>query len=331
VVGLFTAAACSVAAAQPSGDVTAAAAAFQQAQQAQLTRDFSRAADLFELADRTAPSAAALRSAIRNHRAAGHLARAATLALQAAERDVADTASVALAAEVQTELAPKLVWVRVTCASACGLAVDGLTEDGERRLQHMFYVDPGRHALTASFAGRPSLQQELRGAAGDRLERVLESPEPVGAPAAAVEVPPGPVADAPRTGRDVLGQPATTPDARSSAVVAQPPSRGGLSPWYFVAGAGLTAASGLVWLWSGLDTLRARDEYVRDPTEARFLAGRELERRTNALAVTTAVLTAASTALALFTRWGPAEAAAAPQVTLSVGSGFAGVSLAGSF
>jgi tungstate transport system substrate-binding protein len=42
--------------------------------------DYARAAELFELADRAAPSPAALRSALRNHQAAGRTARAASLA-----------------------------------------------------------------------------------------------------------------------------------------------------------------------------------------------------------------------------------------------------------
>jgi hypothetical protein len=80
--------------------VTAAAAAYQEAQQAQLVRDYARAAELFELADRAAPSPAALRSALRNHQAASHTARAASLALLARDRDAADAQSAQLAAAV---------------------------------------------------------------------------------------------------------------------------------------------------------------------------------------------------------------------------------------
>ena len=50
----------------PGSDVNAAAAAFQEGQRLQLAREYARAAEFFEIADHAAPSAAALRSAIRS-------------------------------------------------------------------------------------------------------------------------------------------------------------------------------------------------------------------------------------------------------------------------
>src|SRR5260370_26192182 len=77
----------------PAEDVDGAARAFEEGQRAQLHRDYARAADLFELADRSAPNAAALRSAIRNFEAAGNAAHAATLAAPAIERYPNDRAA----------------------------------------------------------------------------------------------------------------------------------------------------------------------------------------------------------------------------------------------
>ena len=68
---------------QSSPDLQAAAEAFQQGQRAQVRGDFAQAAEMFDLANHSAPSAAALRSAIRMHQSAGHHAAAATRAAHA--------------------------------------------------------------------------------------------------------------------------------------------------------------------------------------------------------------------------------------------------------
>jgi len=74
--------------------------------------------------------------------------------------------------------------------------------------------------------------------------------------------------------------------------------------WTFIGAAALTAAVGGVALWSGLDTLSARDRYVEDPTEERYRDGVSREKRTNWLIGSTATLGAATLALGLFaTRW----------------------------
>jgi hypothetical protein len=72
----------------------------------------------------------------------------------------------------------------------------------------------------------------------------------------------------------------------------------------FIGAAALTAVVGGVALWSGLDTLSARDRYVQEPTEERYNNGVSREKRTNALIGGTAVLGAATLAMGLFvTRW----------------------------
>jgi hypothetical protein len=61
-------------------------------------------------------------------------------------------------------------------------------------------------------------------------------------------------------------------------------------------------------VWSGLDTLSARDDYEAAPTRSRYEDGVDLEVRTNALLVTSAVLGAATVALGLLhTSWGDGE------------------------
>lgn len=76
------------------------------------------------------------------------------------------------------------------------------------------------------------------------------------------------------------------------------------SKWTFIGAAAATAVAGGLALWSGLDTLSARDRYVADPTAERYQDGVSREKRTNWLIGGTAVLGAATLGLGLFvTRW----------------------------
>jgi hypothetical protein len=76
------------------------------------------------------------------------------------------------------------------------------------------------------------------------------------------------------------------------------------SKWTFIGTATATAVVGGLALWSGLDTLSARDRYVDTPTEAGYHDGVSKEKRTNWLIGGTAALGAATLGLGLFvTRW----------------------------
>ena len=136
-------------------DVQSAAAAFGEAQRAQLRGDYAQAADLFELADRSAPNPAALRSAIRNRRAASQTARAATLAAEAIARYPDDVETHALATETLAELSPSLAAVHVSCTPACSLAIDGRAAHDRALERFEIFVEPGSHELAASWGGSP--------------------------------------------------------------------------------------------------------------------------------------------------------------------------------
>jgi hypothetical protein len=72
----------------------------------------------------------------------------------------------------------------------------------------------------------------------------------------------------------------------------------------FIGAAAATAIVGGIALWSGLDTLSARDRYRDHPTQPGYDDGVKRERRTNILIAGTAVLGAGTLALGLFsTRW----------------------------
>lgn len=291
--------------AQPVGaptpqDVQAASAAFAEGQRAQLRGDHARAAELFELANASAPSAAALRSAVRNRRAAGHAAQAATGALEALALYANDGATVQLANDVIAELSPRLARVTLECAPDCSATLDGRVLAVRAVARRELFVDPGSHVIRAEWPGHPPVEQTVAGVAGQPLAVRLDRP------AAPVE-PPAPVEPQPLVGRGLAPRQPDPPPPPPPAPP-PPPSRAGLSPLFFWAGTGLTAVAVGLSVWSGLDTLSARDDYEAAPTRSGYEDGVDLEVRTNALLVTSAVLGAATVALGLLsTDWGGAE------------------------
>jgi len=307
----------------PAGDVSAAAAAFQEGQRLQLAREHARAAEFFEIADQASPSPAALRSAIRSHQAAGHATRAATLALRARDRDAADPQSAQLAAAVLAEAGPRLTRVHVTCSPACAVTVDRLAVGGAAQESHTFFVEPGARALETRWPGRGVRARALDCAAGQSVELSLDAPPPEApvapAPTPAVTPAPTPVL--------VVAPPAPPPVVRSAG---RP-----LPPVVFWVGLAATAVSGGVLVWSGLDTLSARDAYVQRPSEAGYLDGAGRETRTDALIATTAALgVATAVAGALLTEWsGRGAERAGLRVAPWFGrvDGGAGVGVVGSF
>lgn len=308
--------------AQPAaGDVTAAAAAFQEGQRAQIAREYARAAEFFELADHAAPSPAALRSAIRNHQAAGHAARAATLALRARARDAADPQSAQLADAVIAELGPRLARVRLVCEPACTVAIDQLALDPQAATSHAFFVEPGSRALDVRWSGRAGRARTLDVAAGQQVELQLAAPPPEAPPPE--PPPPAPVTPPVQ---------AVTPPPPHQPPPPPPPS--GLSPVVFWAGVGLTAVSAGLLVWSGVDTLSARDAYVAAPTEAGYNDGVGRETRTNILIGTTAALGVATAVVGVFaTRWSTRRESLALRPTLHLGpqGSPCGVGVLGSF
>lgn len=285
--------------AQGTPDVASAAAAFQEGQRAQLARDFARAAEMFELADGSAPSAAALRSAVRNHQAANHLARAATLALRMQTRDAGDPQSAALAAETLAALTPRLARISLRCNPSCALVVDGAAVSTGARETHELFTDPGEHALEASWGPARTRRAPVTAAAGAQVTLILDAPpEPAPTPEPPAPTPP----------------PAPVIVVAAPPVVAPPPppavvSRRPLGPAVFWSVLGATAVSGGVLIWSGVDTLGARDRYVAAPNERAYLDGVGLQTRTNVLIATTATLAAAAALTAVFTEWSGARTA----------------------
>jgi len=277
---------------QSSPDLQAAAEAFQQGQRAQVRGDFAQAAEMFDLANHSAPSAAALRSAIRMHQSAGHHAAAATRAAHALATYPDDAATVQLANEVLAGCGPLLGHLVVRCEPACSLTVGGRAVAGSTT-EVSLYVDPGAHQVRASW-GERALGRSVETTAGS--EHAVSLALADAPPAAATET--GPVE--PDTSEAGAGAGQTSASGGTGSASS---GGGGLSIVFFAIGAGLTGAALAATLGVGIDMLSARDAYVRLPTEAGWRDGVGRETATNALLGATLGLAAVTVVLAILTDW----------------------------
>jgi len=265
--------------AQTEEDVHAAAAAFEEAQRAQLRGDFAQAAELFELADRSSPSPAALRSAIRNHRVASQPARAATLAAEAQTRYPDDAETSALAAETLTALAATLARIAIRCDAPCSATLDARAVLDHPVAAYDLFVEPGTHTIVATWHGAGAERRTVDAHAGEEITIELTPPAAV----ATAEPGPRPIAPAaPPT-------PAATPT--------------GVHPALFGTLAGLAVLGVAITIWSGIDTLNAAADYRDDPTHARYDDGVGRELRTNVLTSVSAALAIAAFVTVFFTDW----------------------------
>ncbi len=288
---------------------TVAAAAYDQGTRAFAARDFNAAAEFFETANRSVPSAQAMIQAIRAHRGAeavAHDARAATLALELLSTYPSDTRVTGYAYRVIDDLSPRLARVQVRC-QGCDLSVD------EQSAPHSAFFPPGTHAVVASWGTRV-VRREVNLSPGQTLPLEFEPPL---TPLVAPPLDPAPVAPTP--GADVAAPVALAPTQE----VDLPPRARGLSPSVFAVSMVITAGVGGALAWSAIDTLRGRDEYVQDPTQARLDDGRGRELRTNILAGATAAMALTTIFVAGFTRW--RSAPARPVATLTAQGGLLGL------
>ena len=284
-----------IAGAQAGNDaakIRIAAEEYDAGRRAFMDKDYETAALHFENADRDAPSAGALRLAIRARKEAHHSARAATLSELAIRRYPADDVTTKLAEETLKELTPSLLKVDVRCDPACSLVVDDRAPFNEASQQQVVYLDPGAHSISATWPGRQGASAPVEGSKGTFREVVLHPGPPVTQAVPAVVQP------------------------HASAV--QPPAahESGISPGFFYAGAGLTVALAAVTVWSGLDTRsnpgpdRVEKECVNlGESCAAYQDGLASQRRTNILIGSTVGMAAVTGVLALVTRWKGSESA----------------------
>ncbi|HEY1815355.1 MAG TPA: hypothetical protein VGG74_23565 [Kofleriaceae bacterium] len=157
-------------------DINGAATAFSQAQEAMLAGDPARAADLYELADSLAPSAAALRNAARARLAAKHEAMAATLAAELLRRYPSDQEARQVAEAILSSLSPRLSQLEITCNEPCTLALDARAVNGKAAIHHTFFAQPGARTVAASFDGGRQASKQFDAGPGQTMTISLDAP-----------------------------------------------------------------------------------------------------------------------------------------------------------
>lgn len=269
-------------------DVAAAANAFSRAQKAELSGDHEAAAELYELADSLAPAPEALRSALKARKAAGQLGAAAVHAESLLRRYPDDKRSKELAEATLDEAKGKLVRYEIHCQpKACGLVVDGAAAGTDPKEDHVLYLEPGKHTVTGQFGSQQAGEQTIEGEIGREGKLTFDAPpepeKPEAGATGETDVGAGGV-----VGKDSGGQ----------------SKGGGLPPWIFVTSSIITVGLGAATVWSGLDVLKAHDDYKGHETEAKYQDGKDKEKRTNILIAGTAAAAVTTGVLAILTDFG---------------------------
>lgn len=292
-VACLAAALCALSSRSAAADNAGAAReAYNRGAAAFTAKRYAEAANELARADALAPNPVALASALKAAELADDAVLAMTLADRAEQRPGAGEAALTAARRVREALGARVGKLSVRCAvvRSCAVTVDADPFPVEQQR----WVNAGAHAIEIS-AGATVTRHTVTIEGG----KSLDFHEPSAGPSPTL--PPA-------------REPAATPIEKP---IAPPPARG-ISPAWFWIGAGLTAASGGVLIWSGVDTLGQHDDYYNrrtlDPA-----SGQAAQTRTNVLVGVTSALGVATAALGIFAvRWSSREPAA---TALSVGPG----------
>jgi hypothetical protein len=264
-------------------DIKAAAEEFDMGRRAFKARDYVEAAEHFESANQSAPSAAALELAIRSRERAGQLERAATLAALAERRHPDEGNLKTLADGVLKKARAELHEAKVTCNTPCDIVVDNKIVHGHTTSEWTVFFDAGKHVVRAGWPGGRGVDEEISAERGGSSETTFEEPPP--------EVRPDAAPMQPGVAPGETGQ--VVPVTNDQGVVVRPK---GWSPVVFFTGVGVTAVLGGLTVWSGLDTVNnPGKDVVRRECAGRGTAcpeyqdGLDKQRRTNILAAGTGV------------------------------------------
>jgi len=221
-------------------EIRSAAQEYDAGRRAFGDKDYDGAAAHFENAFHDAPSAEALRNAIRARRKAGQLARAATLAEVASLRYPKDAPTSVVVRETLAESTSKLHKVTLSCSPECSVASDGRAISLTDAAQTIFFLEPGNHDLVVSWSNDRTKVQKFSARAGGHDEMAMEAPPlpPPPAPTVAVAVAPVlPPAGPTASPADPLADTRTKP----------------LGPAVFIVAAAVTAGGVAFTIWSGIN------------------------------------------------------------------------------
>jgi hypothetical protein len=220
--------------------VRTAAEAFDRGREAYKAEEYVEAAEQFEKADSSAPSAAALELAIRARDKAGEIDRAATLLALALKRHPGEANLLKLATDLDKRVKAELFMLTANCDTPCDLTVGGKIVHGLPDTQRTLFMRPGTVMIRAGWSDDRSDSQQVEAEKGGQGEVSFVTPTTPAGEAMGkepVERAPAPV------------DPSTTKDEGTVK------KSGGWPPAIFFVGAGLTAVMGGITIWSGVDTV----------------------------------------------------------------------------
>jgi hypothetical protein len=298
----------------PSAErIKSAAAEYDAGRRAFTDGKFEDAAIHFENAYHDAPNAQTLRNAIRARKQAGQLARAATLAIVAQQTYADDEPTQQMVKETLAEASPKLFKLMISCDTDCGVAADGRAVSLEDAKHFTVFLQPGPHSVVVSWPGDRSKSLDIKAKEGQALEQSFVAP-------------PMPVVTNPNTG----GTTTTTPEA--------PPANKPFGPAVFITLLSLTAVSGGVLIWSGIDTINnpgvdaVRQGCVgQGQTCQLYQDGLAAQTRTNVLIGVTGGLGLLTFVSVFLTQWSHPKKEAAAHVRVMPTVGLGSVGLVGRF
>jgi len=254
-----------------------AAARFKEGEALFQKHAYAEAAAAFEDAYTIAPHPAVMLNAINAWSLAGQPARAATLSAKLISEGGTDEKSREEARSKMADLRGKVGRLEIR-----GAQTKKLTVDGKSAAMGEVFVDPGDHLLEAEVDGQ-KVQRRVTVVAGSSEQILLDAPSKPTAPT--------PTATA-------------APTAAPTSTAAEGEGKKGLPPTVVYVGGALTLVAGGITTWSGLDTLKAKDEFNKNRTDPNKEAGLAKQNRTNVLIGVTAVMGLATVGIALFaTNW----------------------------
>jgi len=244
----------------------AARRAFEQGERAYEMRDYALAAKSFAEAYRAAPHYASLWNAARSWDHAGEQTRAANAYAQYLRAAPADAPDRDAAMAALGALAEKLGRIEVFAAG-----VDAVRIDDELLEGLSVYVHPGMHVIEGQLGETKIRRTEMIEAGSVRSVALVE------------DIKMNEIAPSKNVPKENELEVSSRKPVMASPLILAPnrtPSWSG--PAAIVAG-GISVASASLVLWSGIDTLSARNEFDATPTADKLAAGKDKQLRTNLL------------------------------------------------
>jgi len=252
---------------------------FEQARYAEAARAFLRA-------DEIAPNSAALSSAMAAARRGSEHLLVARAADRALAREGQDSKLAAQARQALSEAAPHLARLQASCEpTPCELVLDGDDIEAGQR-----YVLPGTHRLEARGRSNATAEHGLELNAGATYQVVLHPTIPTQPARAAAVSQSAPQASPARSEKNEAAPPPAAAPQRDSRASERP-----ISPGVFYAAVAVDLTLIGLTVWSGFDTLAARDDLPERPTEEQVDDVTARVRRTDFLLLGSFVMTGLTT------------------------------------